>query len=66
MSNTNTNTNTNTNEANNATPEAKEGFLKGFNWKHSAIAAVVAGAAAAAVAVYFQKGECECDLPDAE
>jgi hypothetical protein len=61
MSNTNTNTNTNTNEANNATPEAKEGFLKGFNWKHNAIAAVLAGAATAA-SMYFLNGKCECDV----
>jgi hypothetical protein len=58
----------NANNANNTNQQAeakKEGFLKGFNWKHNAIAAVVAGAATAA-GMYLISGKCECDMPDSE
>jgi hypothetical protein len=48
-----------------ATPEAKEGFLKGFNWKQNTLSAVVAAGAAAA-GMYFLKGSCSCDIPNAE
>lgn len=53
------------NNTNNATPEAKAGFLSGFNWKHTAIVGTLT-AAAAAGAMYFLGGNCSCDVPPTE
>lgn len=54
---------TNTNNANQS--NAKAGFLDGFNWKHNAIVGTLT-AVAAAGAMYFLSGNCNCDVPPTE